>query len=62
MDFDTYLDAAAAALDLPIAPEHRPGVLGYLQLASAMAALVEGLPLQEADESGSVFRPTEPRR
>ncbi len=61
MDPDRYLDATAAALELPIAPEHRPGVLRYLQLAAAMAERIESLPLDPADEPGSPFRPVEPR-
>lgn len=55
-----YVDAAAAALDLHIPAECRAGVLRYYGLAAAMAAQVMGLPLEVADESGSVFLPVEP--
>jgi hypothetical protein len=57
MDHAPYVDAAAAALGLKIAAEHRAGVLQYFALAAAMADLVNGLPLDMHDESGSVFRP-----
>jgi hypothetical protein len=62
MDSETvtaYVDAAAAALELPILPEHRPGVLMYFQLAASMAALVAGQPLRIEDEPAAVFRPIE---
>lgn len=54
---EAWLDAAAAALDLPIAPEHRPGVLRYLVLASGFAAEVEALPLAPLDDSAVNFVP-----
>ena len=55
-----HVDAAAALLGLPLAPEHRPGVLMYFALAAAMAEQVNGLPLSEHDESGSQFVPVSP--
>jgi hypothetical protein len=57
---ENYLDAAAAAIGLPIAPEHRPGVLHYLQLVAAMAPRVMDFPLGLADEPAAVFRPVAP--
>jgi len=56
-DFEPYLDAQSALLGLPISPEHRPGVLLYLQLAAGMAARVMDFELMPADESGNVFVP-----
>jgi hypothetical protein len=61
MDWDAYVDAQAALLGLSVAPEHRPGVLRYLQLVAAMAPRVMDFPLAPADESGSVFVPVAPR-
>jgi len=55
--FDDYLDAAAALLRLPIAAEHRPGVLLNLERLAAMAALVEGAALDRETEPAPVFRP-----
>eukprot|EP00042_Codosiga_hollandica_P003671 m.933373 g.933373 ORF g.933373 m.933373 type:complete len:64 (-) comp196439_c0_seq1:161-352(-) len=57
---ETYVDAAAAALELPLAPEHRPGVLRYFGLAAEMAALVNGLPLAAQDEPAEAFVPIAP--
>ena len=57
---ERLMNANAAALDLRIAIEHRPGVLAYLALAASMAALVQGLPLTVDDESGAVFMPVAP--
>ena len=54
---ETYVDAAAAALDLPILAKHRPGVLTYFKLAAAMADLVAGQVLHLEDEPAAVFRP-----
>ncbi|HYM03227.1 MAG TPA: DUF4089 domain-containing protein [Stellaceae bacterium] len=55
-DAEQYLDAAAAAIGLTIAPEHRPGVLANLQSVAAMAALVMEFPLPETTEAAPVFR------
>jgi hypothetical protein len=60
MDFERCVDAQAALLALPIAAEHRPGVLRYLQLAAGMAPLVMDFPLGPTDESGNVFVPVCP--
>ncbi len=57
---EAYVDAAAAALQLPLAPEHRPGVLHYLALAAAMADEVMGLPLGPHDEPAPAFVPVSP--
>lgn len=57
---EAYVDAAAAALDLPLAPEHRPGVLRYFGLAAEMAELVNALPLTVQDEPAEAFVPISP--
>jgi hypothetical protein len=53
-------DATAAALGLPLAPEHRPGVLRYFGLAAQMAALLEVVPLAPTDEPAVHFMPVGP--
>ena len=61
---EAYVDAAAAALDLRLRPDHREGVLRYFTLASEFAAIVDAVPLQLNDESAVHFTPvspTEPR-
>ncbi len=60
VDHGPYIDAAAAALQLKLSPQHRPGVLQFFALAAQMAELVQGLPLTVADEPGNVFVPVPP--
>jgi hypothetical protein len=55
------VDAAAEAIDLPLHPDHRPGVLHFYALAARMAQRVLAVPLTRDDESGEVFRPVEPK-
>jgi hypothetical protein len=57
---ETYVDAAAAALQLPLATEHRPGVLNYVALAASMAELVGAHPLAIADDPAEAFVPISP--
>jgi hypothetical protein len=57
---ERYVDATAAALGLPLAPEHRPGVLRFFGLAASMAALVEAVPLSPHGESALRFEPVSP--
>jgi hypothetical protein len=47
---EAYVDAAAAALALPLAAEHRPGVLRYFALAAGFAAQLDAVPLTPHDE------------
>ncbi len=54
------VDGAAAAIGLPLASEHRPGVLQYFALAASMADEVFGLPLGVLDEPAPVFTPISP--
>lgn len=58
------LDAQSALLGVPIAPEHRAGVVNYLMLAAGLAQpmLKRAAALLTVDESGSVFRPVVPKR
>jgi len=55
-----YVDAAAAALDLPLAPAHRPGVLAYFALAAELAESVAGARFGANDEAAPVFTPIAP--
>ena len=57
---EAYVDAAAAVLDLPLAPEHRPGVLAYFALAAGLAESVLAMPLGSADDPAPVFTPIGP--
>lgn len=51
-----WVDRTAAALDLPLDPAHRPGVIANLQRLGELAASLEDPALGVADESASVFR------
>ncbi len=57
---EAYVDAASAALNLPLSPEHRPGVLHYFALASTMAELVGSQPLTVTDDPAEAFVPVSP--
>jgi Protein of unknown function (DUF4089) len=57
---EAYVDAAAAALALPLDPAHRPGVLRYFALAAELAELVMAAPLGPLDEPAPVFAPIAP--
>ena len=59
-EIETYVDAAAAALKLPLAPLHRPGTLQYFAVAMSFAELVAMHPLTPADEPAEVFMPIPP--
>lgn len=59
-ELEHYLDAAATAVGLPIAPEHRAAVLGYLALASGLADTVNAVPLDATDEPAMAFVPVLP--
>lgn len=59
---EAAVDGAAAALGLPLASEHRPGVLQYFALAAGMADEVFGLPLSVLDEPAPIFTPISPDR
>jgi hypothetical protein len=57
---ETYVDAAAAVLELPLSAEHRPGVLRYFALAASMAELVGEHPLAITDDPAEAFVPISP--
>ncbi len=60
-ELERYMDAAATAIGLPIAAEHRPAVLGYLALASGFADTVNAVSLKSNDEPSLAFIPVEPK-
>lgn len=57
---EAYVDAAAAALDVPLGPQHRPGVLQFFALAAGFAAQLQAVPLEAHDDPAPVFVPVEP--
>jgi hypothetical protein len=52
-----YVKYAAQSIDLPIAPEHLPGVIENMTRIVAVAALVNEFDLPEALEAAPVFEP-----
>jgi hypothetical protein len=56
-DIADYVDRAAAAVGLAIAPEHRPGVILNFRRTSEVARLVTEFALPDDIESPAVFRP-----
>ncbi len=60
IQWESYVDAMAAALALPLLPEHRPGVLASFAFAASLADLVMAQPLRIDDEAAPVFTPLAP--
>ena len=56
-EIERHVDACAAALQLPIAPEHRPGVLRYFALAAGFAEQLDAVALAPQDEPAVSFVP-----
>jgi hypothetical protein len=54
-ELDAYLDAAAKALGLTLAPEWRDAVRANLAVTFAMGALVTGFPLPDEADPAPVF-------
>jgi hypothetical protein len=56
-DAESYVDAAATLIGLPLDPTHRPGVILNIERIAEMAALVMAFPLPEETEPAPVVRP-----
>jgi Protein of unknown function (DUF4089) len=56
-DVAVYVDAAAALIELPLDPAHRPGVILNMQRIADMAALVMSFPLPDDVEPAPIFHP-----
>jgi hypothetical protein len=54
---DEYVDRTAQAIDLPLAPENRPGVVDNFVRIAAIAQLVTEFPLPDTIEPAPVFEP-----
>jgi hypothetical protein len=55
-----YVDQMAIALQLPIAPEYRPGVIDNFSRIAAIAQLVLEFPLPEDAVAAPIFQPFQP--
>ena len=56
-DIETYVDLAASAVGLAVAPEHRPGVVLNFRRTAEVARLVTEFPIPDAVDAAPVFRP-----
>ena len=52
---DDFIDAAAAALGLPVEPEWKPGIKANLQVTLRVAAMVAEFELPDETEPAPVF-------
>jgi hypothetical protein len=59
---ENYVDAAAAALALPLDPTHRAGALRYFALAAQFADVVQAVELDASTEPAMAFVPVAPLR
>ena len=59
---EAYVDATASALDLPLDPAHRAGVLRYVALAAQFADVVQAVALDASTEPAMAFVPVAPLR
>jgi len=55
-DLDAYIDAAAAALAIPIQPEWKPEIRAHLAVTFRLAALVGEKELPDDAEPAPVFK------
>jgi hypothetical protein len=55
--FAAYVDQMAIALNFPIAPEYRPGVVENITRTAQIAQLVLEFPLPDDVEAASTFQP-----
>lgn len=53
----TYVEQMSELLDLPLDPEHFPGVVKNFATISALATLVMEFPLPENIEAAPIFEP-----
>lgn len=53
----TYVEQMSELLDLPLDPEHFPGVVKNFATISAIATLVMEFPLPENIEAAPIFEP-----
>ncbi len=52
-----YVEQTAKLIDLPIAPDYRPGIVKNFVAISAIAQLITEFPLAEDIEAAPVFEP-----
>jgi Protein of unknown function (DUF4089) len=55
INIEEYIDRTCELLDLPLLPEHRPGVVVNFERIAAIARLVNEFPLPQDIEAAPVF-------
>ncbi|MDF0554533.1 DUF4089 domain-containing protein [Kamptonema sp. UHCC 0994] len=56
-NIEEYVDRTAELIQLPLNPEHRPGVIANFERITAIAQIVTEFSLPEEIESAPVFEP-----
>lgn len=56
-NLEKYVDNAAEIIDLPLLPEHRPGVVANFEKIAEIAQLVLEFPLEKEIEAAPKFEP-----
>jgi hypothetical protein len=56
-DIKNYVEQAAKLIDLPLAPEHRPGVEENFAKIAEIAKLVTDFPIPKTIEPAYIFEP-----
>ncbi|WP_138470062.1 DUF4089 domain-containing protein [Poseidonocella sp. HB161398] len=49
MTHEAYIDAMSEMMQLPVAAEHRPGTARFLAIAAEMAAILDGVVLDDGE-------------
>jgi hypothetical protein len=57
VDIGALVDLMASLLDLPLDPDHRPGVIANLERTRSIAQLVMEFPLPDDIEVAPTFQP-----
>ncbi len=57
IDIPTLVDLMSQLIDLPIHPDHRPGVIANLERTATIAQAVMDFPLPDEIEVAPIFQP-----
>lgn len=57
LNIEEYVDRTAELINLPLDPEHRPGVVVNFERIVEIAQLVTEFPLPQSIEAAPVFEP-----
>jgi hypothetical protein len=57
INIEEYVDRTCELINLPLNPEHRPGVVVNFERIAAIARLVNEFPLPQDIEAAPVFEP-----